>query len=131
MSTETLFVQAARKRLRFQSNKGQVSVEDLWDLSLESLDSIAVAVNDVLEKEGKKSFIAKRTTSSTENTLKLDILKFVIETKQAENEARKTRAETATKVAQLEEVLLKKQEEKLGGLTEEELLKQIAALKGK
>lgn len=123
-----IFVQAARKKLRFQSSKGQATVEDLFDLSLQSLDSIAVAVNDTLEKETQKSFIKKRTTSSTDNTLRLDILKYVIETKQDEEDARKLRAENAAKKARLEELLLKKAEAKLENLSEEEIKKQLDAL---
>ena len=37
-----LFVTAARKKFRFETSKGGLNTEDLFDLSLESLDAIAV-----------------------------------------------------------------------------------------
>ena len=51
-----IFEQASRLKLTFSTNKGQLSVEHLWDLSLDSLDTLAKGVNRELkasEEEAK------------------------------------------------------------------------------
>jgi hypothetical protein len=126
--TNTLFITAARKKYRFDSGRGLVTVEDLFDLALESLDKIAVGLDEAIQKAGKKSFIAKRTDSTTELDNKLEIVKFVITTKQEEAEARKARSEKVAKKAMLEELLNKKNLEKLQGMSAEEIQKQIDEL---
>ena len=40
MTTENLFEMATRSKLRFPSTKGELSVEDLWDLSDKDLDVV-------------------------------------------------------------------------------------------
>ena len=54
-----LFEVAARKKYRFDSQKGLLSVEELWDLPLQStksvsLDSIAIALNKEIKALGKR-----------------------------------------------------------------------------
>lgn len=129
MSTENnLFITAARKKYRFASHKGYLSVEDLFDSTLDSLDIIAQSLDQIIQKAGAKSFVKKRTPSSVEESEKLEIVKFVIETKIAEADERKTRADKASQKAFLGELLNKKKLEKLEGLTAEEIEAQIKAL---
>ena len=40
MTTENLFEMATRNKMRFSSTKGELSVEDLWDLSDKDLDVV-------------------------------------------------------------------------------------------
>jgi len=126
--TNTLFVIAARKKFRFETTKGHLVVEDLFDLSLESLDAIAVNLDKKIENGGKKSFIGKRDTSASENESKLEIVKFVIQAKLEEADARKTRAEKASQKEFLASLLEKKRMAQLEGLSIEEIQKQIDAL---
>jgi hypothetical protein len=123
-----LFVTAARKKFRFETSKGGLNTEDLFDLSLESLDAIAVNLDKKVESGGKKSFIGKRDTSTSENESKLEIVKFVIQTKLEEAEARKNRAEKASQKEFLASLLEKKRMAQLEGLSIEEIQKQIDAL---
>ena len=130
MSTDnnTLFVTATRKKFRFETTKGALNSEDLWDLSLESLDLIAVNLDKKVENGGKKSFIGKRDTSASENETKLEIVKFVIQTKLDEADARKTRAEKANQKDFLASLLEKKRMAQLENLSVEDIQKQIDAL---
>lgn len=122
------FLKASRAKLRFASGKGFLSVEDLWDLSLESLDTIAKAVNKQLKAETEESFIGKRTTKNTELELQLEILKEVIQIKLEEKDAKAARAERNAKLAQLKELAASKSNEALQGLSLEEVNKMIADL---
>lgn len=126
--SEKLFIKATRKKYRFDSSKGQLTTEDLWDLSLESLDRIAVALDDKIQKAGRKSFINKTTNTLTEDTAKLDILKYVIETKQ-EDAARRMENQARAKERQfLEDLLKNKQMETLSAMSEKEIADRLAAI---
>jgi len=117
----SLFEKAAKQKLRFNSNKGQLTVEDLFDLSLTSLDNIAKAVNRKLKDEVEESFIQKKSTASTELELQLDILKYIIEYKTSVEEANKKRAETVARKHQIEEILMRKKSQELEDLSVDEL----------
>ncbi len=123
-----LFITASRKKYCFNTTKGQLDVADLWDLSLESLDRIAVGVDTEITKVGSKSFISKKSNSTKELDDRLEIIKYVIQTKQEESDASKTRAEKAAKKARLMEVLAKKEDESLEKLTPEEIKKLVEEL---
>lgn len=89
-----------------------------------------MSVDDKLAKLGRRSFITttRETDEQKETALQLDILKVVIETKLAEKEAAKVRADKESRKAFLKDLLLKKQEDKMSALSEEEIAAQIAAL---
>jgi hypothetical protein len=120
---------AVRKKLRFTTSKGQLSAEELWDLNLTSLDTLAKAVNRELKSADEESFIptASKRPSSILN-LKLDILKHVISEKVKEDEAAKTRAANRDLRARLKELAANKADEALSGKSLEELQKMIAEL---
>jgi hypothetical protein len=133
----SIFMQASRNKLRFQTTKGALSVEQLWDLPLTSttgavsLDSIAVEVFSRLENAPVTSFVRTApvlTKDQQDDTLRLDVLKAIIEIKQAENSARLAASEKAEKKRKLLELLAKKQEASLESLSEADILKQLEAL---
>ena len=47
---EQLFITASREKLRFASSKGLLTTEDLWSLSLTSLDAIYIVLSDEKDK---------------------------------------------------------------------------------
>ena len=133
----SIFMQASRAKLRFQTTKGSLSVEQLWDLPLTSttgavsLDGIAVEVFSRLENAPVTSFVRTApvlTKDQQDDTLRLEILKAIIEVKQAENSARLAASEKAEKKRKLLELLAKKQEASLESLSEADILKQLEAL---
>jgi hypothetical protein len=124
----SIFEKASKAKLRFSTSRGQLSTEDLWDLSLESLDQIAVAIDKALETAGKKSFIGKRDTTNTTLELQLEILKHIIEVKLAEKDAKAKRVERNAQLAQLKELAASKSNEALQGKSLEEINKMIAEL---
>lgn len=124
-----LFEQASRLKLRFETNQGHLSTEELWDLPLTSLDTMAKKVNKQLRDEGEESFLPTTNAKApTNNTLRLDILKHVITTKVTEQDNRRNKSAVVARIAQLKELAGMKANEKLASQSEEEILKQIAEL---
>lgn len=124
----SIFEKASKAKLRFATNKGLLTTEDLWDLSLESLDTIAIAADKALETAGKKSFIGKKNTENIVLTLQLDVLKHIIEVKLTEKEAKAARAVKSAKVAQLKEIIGRKSLTDLENKSTDDLLKELETL---
>ena len=122
-----MFEKASKKKLRFESSKGLLTTEDLWELSLTALDTIAKKVNREIREHEEESFISTRRVSG-DNTLKLEILKYVIAEKIAERDKAKEKAVRDAQVSQLKEILSQKQTEELKSLSPEDLQKKIAEL---
>lgn len=127
-SIDNQFIRASRKKLRFITNKGSLQVEDLWDLSLTSLDLLAVDLDEKVQKLGRKSFLTATVRDTNDLQLQFDLVKFVIDTKVAEKEAAKERDSKEARKSFLKDLLEKKQLNALEGLSEAEIQAQIAAL---
>lgn len=135
MSEINLFEAASRKQLRFQSSKGQLTVEHLWLLPLtsanaDSLDKLAMAANRELRELAEDSFVeSKPNPRKAELTLQLDILKHVIGVKQAENAAKLADTQRREQIAQIEAALAEKQGDALKGMSAEDLEQKLKDLK--
>lgn len=125
---ESLFVKSVRNKYRYSSSRGELSTEDLWDLSLESLDEIAIKVSDQLEKIGKRSFIKKKTQQSDELQTQLEVVKYVIETKITEQAEKQARTKKRGQLEFLKKLKEQKEIERLEGMSSEDLDKQIEEL---
>lgn len=134
MDINSLFIKATRLKLRFQTNRGLITVEDLWDLPLTSttgkvnLDQLAINAFNKIEQAPTVSFVENVAKVETEAELQLSILKYVIAAKQAENKTKADAAAKSAEKAKLLELLKSKQEHKLTELSEEELMERINAL---
>lgn len=130
-TNEALFESAARLKLRFASNVGQLSVEDLWDLPLTSatkanLDQIAVELNRQL-KGTEESFVSTGKKNAVLE-LKFEIVKHIIGVRVAENQAKLDEQNRKARKAQLEELIEQKKGEGLKAMSIEELEAQLKAL---
>ncbi len=125
---------ATRNKLRFASIRGELSVEQLWDVPLRSgddfnLNVIAKTANKALKEISEESFVeTKKTAKQTRLEMALETIKFVIDTKLEEEKAAETRAKNKQEKEKLLKILAEKQEGKLSELSEKELQKRIAAL---
>ncbi len=130
-----LFEKATRQRWRFETVRGWVGVEDLWDIPLAlhrdnlDLDTIAKKINQAIKEFTEESFVnVTNNPSKVEAELKLELVKYIISVKQAENTARLDAASKAEKKHKLIEILSRKQDAALENLTPEEIQAQIEAL---
>ena len=131
---DNLFLQATREKFRFQSNKGDLSVEQLWDIPLTSrtgfdLDTVAKAVNADLKASNEESFVNVNNNPAVSRLqAKLEVVKAIIEVKLAQAEATKKRAEKAAERQRLMEVLHSKKDQELQGLSVEEIERRLSQL---
>lgn len=136
MTTINIFEQAARQALRFPSAKGLLTVEQLWQLPLQSktgfdLDSIAIDINRQLKALAEESFVSQgNNPAKAQLELQLELLKHIITAKQAENADARARADRLSERTRLVEILGKKQDQALESLSPDELKARIAALGG-
>lgn len=125
-----IFEAASRKKLRFSGlgTKGTMSTEDLWELKLEDLDTLARSYNRAIKDLDEESFITKRSTVNIELTLRFEIVKHIITVKLEEAEKKKLAKERAEKRAQLIELIGKKELTALESKSIEELRGELAQL---
>ena len=122
-----MFEKASRLKVRFDTGKGQVAIEDLWDLPLTSktgranLDDIARGLHKQLKNDDDVSFVVKDKKSDTIVQLKFDIVKHIIEIRLAENEANTKARENAEQKQRILQLITEKQDDDLKGKSLDEL----------
>jgi hypothetical protein len=126
------FEQAARKQFRFDSSKGQLSVEQLWQLPLTgngvNLDDIAKALfRQIKDADGEVSFVKPTVAADNMLQAKFDIVKHIIDVKLAERDAADKAAATRVKNQKIMALIDQKQDEKLSSASIEELRAMLAA----
>jgi hypothetical protein len=99
-------------------HKGVTSLQDLWFLEVEELDTIAVNLNASLETK-KASFLSPNTKDEL-NTFKLEIVLYIMGVKQAE--------ETAKLTARAEEKAKRDQKNLLDALIAEDEMESVRKL---
>lgn len=129
-----IFEYATRNKLRFATVRGDITTEQLWDVPLRSsdgfnLNAVAKAANDVVKAANEENFVeTARTPAHTRSETALEVVKYVIDAKLADEAAAKKRAENRLKREKLLTALAEKQDGKLSEMSERELKKQIADL---
>lgn len=134
---KNIFAEATRKKVRFATNVGNISVEDLWDLPLTTtkrdgvdLDTVSQIVLDEQEGSKRKSLVNPPSEKNSLLDLKVEILTFVIDVKTKEKETKELETANKEKLEKLKAIREKKQDASLEGLSLEEIDKEIASLKG-
>jgi len=128
-----LFADAVRAKVRFDTVRGCLSVEDLWDLPLTSprglsLDTLARTLYRELQETKEASFVDDPPPANTVAQLRFDLVKYIIDVKKAERQVAVMEAERAARKARLLKVLAHKQDAALEQHSIEELESMIAAL---
>lgn len=130
----TIFERATKQKLRFESVRGELTVEQIWDLKLSSrdefnLDNMIKGINKKLREEEEESFVEPvYNENKTKLQLSFDILKHVIDYKIKAKDRVEKAAVNAAQKAKLTQILLDKQDKGLTELSEEELKKAIEEL---
>lgn len=129
MTIEKLFVEATRNKTRFPF-RGLVSIEDLWDLSTAQLDAIYKTLNSELKQVQEESLLNTKSKEDKELDAKIEIVKYIVSIKLAEQEARSKAKEQAEQKQKIMGILSKKQDEELHNMSPEELQKILNEMEG-
>ena len=125
---ENIFEYATRNKLRFPF-KGTISVEDLWDMTPENLDTVYSALVREQNKLGEESLINDRSVESTELDIKITIVKYIFNVKKDERIAREAEYERNAQRQRILSIIADKKDDELKSMTIEELTAKLNNLK--
>ena len=124
-----MFEYAARNKLRFPF-KGQVSVEDLWDLTITQLDGIYKTLNAPRKAENEESLLSTKSPADKVLETKIAIIKHIVSVKQSEAETARKAKENRERKQYLMSILADQEEAELRSKSSDELMKMIKELEG-
>jgi hypothetical protein len=126
---------AAQNKIRFASVRGELTVEQLFDLPLKAnsgfdLDTIARTINGELKGMSEESFVEDVESNPRKRTLEvsLEIVKDVIKTKQEASQAALNRHKKAVERKKILDAIGAKKDSQLSSASLEELEKQLSQL---
>ncbi|MCX4239444.1 hypothetical protein [Paraliomyxa miuraensis] len=129
-----IFEQASRLRIRFESAKGLLTVEDLWVLPLTSdkgkvnLDDIARGLNKQIQAANETSFVEPTTGPNENLAVAFEVVKHVIKVLITEREAAVLAAQREEKKKLILAALADAENKELTSGSIEELRAKLAAL---
>jgi len=124
-----MFKVAVKNKFRFNF-KGIINTEDLFDLSLESLDLIFKTLNSQLKQTKEESLLEVKTLQDQELETKIAIVKFIFQEKMEEEKSRLDAKLNKEKRQRLMAALANKQDKDLLNKTSEEIQQMIDELEG-
>jgi hypothetical protein len=127
MENVNVFEVATRVKMRFPF-KGLISVEDLWDLSVESLDSIYKNLNSQMKQTQEESLLNTKTKQDEEVANQIEIIKYIVGVKQEEAAAKRKAKELKEQKQKIMEIMSAKKDEALQGKSLDELEKMLAEM---
>lgn len=125
--SNNVFEIATKEKYRFPY-KGQISVEDLWDLTPAQLDIVFRTLNGEKKSTEEESLLGQKTAAETKLLNKIEIVKHIFSAKQAEAEARKQQAANAEKKRRIMELIASKEDAALGEKSIDDLRKMLEEL---
>lgn len=121
----SIYKQAAQQKLRFDTTRGSLSAEQLFDLPLTVLATAIRNLRGIMKKEVQVeddlSFLDQPVKANTANQLRFEILKDVYITKKAEAAAIVADRERKERNQRIMELIKNKQDKELENKSIEEL----------
>jgi hypothetical protein len=127
MSKNEMFVTATRNKFRFPF-RGQISVEDLWDLSVENLDSVYKTLNSQVKKAKEESLLNTKSREDEIIEMQIEIVKYIVSVKQDEAAKKVAAKEKKARKQRILEVLAAKEDADLQNKSPEELQAMLSEL---
>lgn len=116
-----IFKQASKERLRFQTSRGELTTEQLWDLNVNELDALAVSLEEQHEQSGKKSFLTKRSAKDRTTKLRFDVVIEILSTKVEDDKINSEKLDKKARNQKIMDLIAKKKDEDMEGKSLEEL----------
>lgn len=122
-----MFEKAVKGKYRFPY-KGQIAVEDLYDLSLGSLDTVFKTLNAEVKKTDEESLLQTKSEEDDILAAKIEIVKYIFNEKLEEKKNRQEAAERKEKKQKIMQIIATKQDEALRNASVEDLQKMLGEL---
>lgn len=116
-----MYKEASKQKLRFSTVRGSLTVEQLWDLDLETLDTYAVSLEEDYKNSKGKSFLDKKTTKDKTLKLQFDIVLDILQSKVEEAESLRDAKESKEYNQKILGIIQEKKEDALKGKSIKEL----------
>jgi hypothetical protein len=131
-----MFDIATRNKFRYDSARGELTTEQLWDMPLTStngfnLDAVARNIYNFIKAAGDApSFVTVKKEDPIVVTAKqkLEVVTAIIEVKLSEKDAAEKRIHKNQERAKLLDLLDEKQNDELKNLSKEDILKKLEEL---
>lgn len=125
-ANENIFEKASRFKLRFDLS-GLISVEQLWNTDMALLANYEQELTEVVESYGKSTRRSRknRTKEQELNSLRLQIVTYILDVREAEEETARTAAEAKEKRQEILALIQEKKKDALRNMTVEELEKLL------
>lgn len=120
MEANKMFEVAVRNKFRLPF-KGVISVEDLWDLSVQQLDGIFKTLKSQEKKAQEESLLDTRTPEDEALKTKIDIIRYIVTVKLDEAKQAERAKENRDQKQKILGILAEKQDADLRSKTPEEL----------
>lgn len=127
MNKENMFEAAVRNKIRFPY-KGLISVEDLWDLSLTGLDYVFKTLNSQVKQAKEESLLSIKSKSDEKLELQIEIVKYIVSVKLAEQDAREKAAAKKDLKQKILQIKADRQDKALAEASDDELQKMLDEL---
>lgn len=127
MSEKNIFEMATRGKYRFPY-RGQIAVEDLWDLGLTALDSIFKALNSQSKAVKEESLLDVKSAEDEILTTQIEIVKYIVSVKQEEANARLKAKERKEQKQKIMTAIARKEDEAIEKMSKEDLQKMLDEL---
>ena len=125
--SKNMFEVATRTKMRFPF-KGMISVEDLWDLSVQNLDKVFKTLNSQRKEAQEESLLNAKSSEDEVLDTQIAIVKYIVSVKLEEQAARVKAAENKEKKQKIMALMAKKDDEAMENMSKEELQKLLDEL---
>ena len=122
-----MFEKAVKGKYRFPY-KGQIAVEDLYDLPLRSLDTVFKTLNAEVKKTDEESLLQTKSVEDDILATKIEIVKYIFNEKLEEKKNQQEAAERKEKKQKIMQIIATKQDEALQNASVEDLQKMLDEL---
>lgn len=122
-----MFEKAVKGKYRFPY-KGQIAVEDLYDLPLGSLDTVFKTLNAEVKKTDEESLLQTKSAEDDILATKIEIVNYIFNEKLEEKKNRQEAAERKEKKQKIMQIIATKQDEALRNASVEDLQKMLDEL---
>ena len=106
---ENLFEIATREKYRFPAN-GELTVEHLWGVKLETLDTVYKNLYKQRSELSEVSLLDSNNSKVTKETIdrKINIVRYIFDTKKAEQEENKAKELRRKRAEEIKELIAEK-----------------------